>query len=699
MLKKHISYTKKLVIFAVTVFIVNIAFVPASRADEAKPYNKLTDIILNNIMRESFSVCGVDNSKPHIPEAVGLKVSKEEKALYVGFYLGKSKEFYLQNSLVNLGFELDVKDVNNLFKREDIESIKGMNYIERNRYDENYLADESDNNYTIGIKNPIAFSESKWYVTKIKFKKVKDLEKAHFQIQFQLKGDLRKFSIEHPARYSKYYSPDVFWGLNVWLNTNADKDGNNFFTIIKPTGLVVDKDGFMEKFNIYVKNNVKNEERIDSKAEDFSILVGESGSGSKIEDEGKEEDKKDLPTTNSLNLDKDKDGYTVTQGDCSDNNKAIYPGAIDICDDGIDQDCSGSDKICESNVHITHHHIRPYDTGSWHEKVDAELAPGESFAFHTEARVENRSSHDLKDIDIDYCVTNKKNFNIPSSEKKKLDGDQVDIKKGEKENKTLRRSTASISSDGKTLIIATDGKNSFNFPISKEEKVAGEKTVYFFIDVKTKDAKERDVSSEQKSDEYGKLTIKLISVVSRFTANKTSGTIPLAVNFSDSSMGEGLTYLWNFGDGTTSTEKNPSHTFTKVGKFNVDLTVTNNIGVSKTKNLIIITEAQAPSVNITSPSNGQTWKSSNEYNIKWTSSNLSKSEPIKIEYSCDGGKIWKTIYDGYTTNDGSKKWTMKKSKTKDYKNSYIRILRSSDNKVLGVSRPFAIDHKSGTPDW
>ncbi|MBN2808864.1 MAG: putative metal-binding motif-containing protein [Deltaproteobacteria bacterium] len=51
-------------------------------------------------------------------------------------------------------------------------------------------------------------------------------------------------------------------------------------------------------------------------------------------------------------IDNDGDGYSENQGDCNDSNAAIHPGADDICGDGIDQDCNGSDLVCDIPVAV-----------------------------------------------------------------------------------------------------------------------------------------------------------------------------------------------------------------------------------------------------------------------------------------------------------------------------------------------------------
>jgi PKD repeat protein len=57
----------------------------------------------------------------------------------------------------------------------------------------------------------------------------------------------------------------------------------------------------------------------------------------------------------------------------------------------------------------------------------------------------------------------------------------------------------------------------------------------------------------------------------QFTFSQAGGN----VNFTNSSA-NGTSYLWNFGDGTTSTSTNPSHTYATSGNYNVMLITTNN---------------------------------------------------------------------------------------------------------------------------
>ena len=63
-----------------------------------------------------------------------------------------------------------------------------------------------------------------------------------------------------------------------------------------------------------------------------------------------------------------------------------------------------------------------------------------------------------------------------------------------------------------------------------------------------------------------------------FTASPREGEAPLTVQFTDTSTGSVTSWLWNFGDGSTSSAKNPSHTYSGVGTYTVKLTVTNSYG-------------------------------------------------------------------------------------------------------------------------
>lgn len=76
---------------------------------------------------------------------------------------------------------------------------------------------------------------------------------------------------------------------------------------------------------------------------------------------------------------------------------------------------------------------------------------------------------------------------------------------------------------------------------------------------------------------------KPLTIISAPTAAFTySDNFEGLVNFQDASSGGPATWLWDFGDGNTSTDENPSHTFAAPGNYNVCLTVSNAVGDNMT---------------------------------------------------------------------------------------------------------------------
>lgn len=78
-----------------------------------------------------------------------------------------------------------------------------------------------------------------------------------------------------------------------------------------------------------------------------------------------------------------------------------------------------------------------------------------------------------------------------------------------------------------------------------------------------------------------------MGVVANFTASSTSGGTPLTVNFTDLSTttepGGVTSWMWDFGDGNTSTAQNPSHTYTVPGIYTVSLTAGDGVNTPATQ--------------------------------------------------------------------------------------------------------------------
>lgn len=93
---------------------------------------------------------------------------------------------------------------------------------------------------------------------------------------------------------------------------------------------------------------------------------------------------------------------------------------------------------------------------------------------------------------------------------------------------------------------------------------------------------------------YGEATVcETIVAVNEPVADFTSFGDP-DVAFIDLSTGDPTTWLWNFGDGFTSTETDPTHTYLTNGTFNVCLTVANLAGSDTHCENVVIDSYVAP---------------------------------------------------------------------------------------------------------
>lgn len=86
-----------------------------------------------------------------------------------------------------------------------------------------------------------------------------------------------------------------------------------------------------------------------------------------------------------------------------------------------------------------------------------------------------------------------------------------------------------------------------------------------------------------------------------FSANQTNITVGTTVNFTDLSTGGATSWAWNFGDGGTATQQNPSHLYNAVGDYTVTLTI-NGVDTETKTNYIHVTAGSS----VYCPSSGST---------------------------------------------------------------------------------------------
>jgi glucose/arabinose dehydrogenase len=99
--------------------------------------------------------------------------------------------------------------------------------------------------------------------------------------------------------------------------------------------------------------------------------------------------------------------------------------------------------------------------------------------------------------------------------------------------------------------------------------------------------------------------------VAQATADVTKGVQPLQVHFSSAGSrdpdDDPITFRWDFGDGTTSTEANPTKTYPNIGVYTVHLTVSDGQSQSLAQP-IVIQVGIAPTLTVSAPQQGALYR-------------------------------------------------------------------------------------------
>lgn len=137
------------------------------------------------------------------------------------------------------------------------------------------------------------------------------------------------------------------------------------------------------------------------------------------------------------------------------------------------------------------------------------------------------------------------------------------------------------------------------------------------------------------------------ALIADFSAEPTTGTVPLTVQFTDQSSGAPNSWEWDFGDGNSSPQQNPSHTYESVGIYTITLAVSDGENESSEikDSYISVTEAEPVSYWTTLH---PTPTSNSIYDAQFVNSGIgyacgTRGSLIK---TTDGGDNWEVINTG-----------------------------------------------------
>lgn len=137
-----------------------------------------------------------------------------------------------------------------------------------------------------------------------------------------------------------------------------------------------------------------------------------------------------------------------------------------------------------------------------------------------------------------------------------------------------------------------------------------------------------------------------LAPIAQFFASQSNAFIGNSVQFTDQSENSPTAWLWDFGDGTTSTSRNPSHIYSSAGRYTVTLTVTNSFGSDNETKVSYITVINT----FTDARDGNIYKTVKIGNQVWMAENLKYLPYVSFKGTFDPNIPLIYVY-GYNERD------------------------------------------------